>query len=59
MDQCLLLVAAGIAQVFIPKDNESDLAEFSEDILEGITVTTVSSVKEIWKQSIETASGEA
>ena len=58
-EKMLAAKAAGIAQVFIPKDNESDLAEFSEDILEGITVTTVSSVKEIWKQSIETASGEA
>lgn len=53
-EKMLAAKAAGIAQVFIPKDNESDLAEFSEDILEGITVTTVSSVKEIWKQSIET-----
>ena len=58
-EKMLAAKAAGIAQVFIPKDNESDLAEFSEDILEGITVTTVSSIKEIWKQSIETASGEA
>ena len=58
-EKMLAAKATGIAQVFIPKDNESDLAEFSEDILEGITVTTVSSVKEIWKQSIETASGEA
>ena len=58
-EKMLAAKAAGIAQVFIPKDNESDLVEFSEDILEGITVTPVSSVKEIWKQSIETASGEA
>ncbi|MCH5266796.1 MAG: endopeptidase La [Lachnospiraceae bacterium] len=49
-EKLLAAKVAGIRQVFIPDENRKDLEEMDEEILEGLTVTTVTQVQEIWKE---------
>ena len=40
---------AGITKVFIPKDNEEDLREVSEEVRDALTITPVSRVEDVLK----------
>ena len=51
-EKLLAAKIAGIRQVFIPDENRKDLEEIDEEILEGIAVTTVTHVRDIWKEVI-------
>jgi ATP-dependent Lon protease len=43
---------AGVSTVFIPKANESDLAELDKKVLEKVTFITVSDVKTVIEQAL-------
>jgi ATP-dependent Lon protease len=46
-EKLLAALRAGITTVFIPKDNEKDLAEIPENVKKGITIIPVSHVDEV------------
>lgn len=49
-EKLLAAKTAGIRQVFVPEENQKDLEEMEVEILEGITVTTVTRIQEIWRE---------
>lgn len=51
-EKLLAAKQAGIRLVLVPKENESDLAEISEEILEGMEIQCVSGMDEVLKYAL-------
>ena len=49
-EKLLAAKTVGIKRVFVPQENQIDLEEMEAEILEGITVTTVTRIQEIWRE---------
>lgn len=41
---------AGIKQVFVPQENEADVEELEAEVVEGLTITKVQKLTDIWKE---------
>ena len=41
---------AGIKQVFVPQENEADVEELEAEVVEGLTITKVQRLTDIWKE---------
>ena len=52
-EKLLAAKQAGIKKVLVPKKNESDLSEISEEILNGLTVVTVSNMEEVLRHALK------
>ena len=52
-EKLLAAKQAGIKKVLVPKENESDLSEISEEILNGLTVVTVSNMEEVLRHALK------
>ncbi|MCI0752786.1 endopeptidase La [Teichococcus vastitatis] len=51
-EKLLAALRAGITTVFIPKDNEKDLAEIPDNVKKGLTIIAVSHVDEVIAQAL-------
>jgi len=51
-EKLLAAKQAGIKLVLIPKDNERDLSEISEEITEGMEIVPVSKMEEVLKYAL-------
>jgi ATP-dependent Lon protease len=51
----LAALRAGITTVFIPKDNEKDLAEIPDNVKKGLTILPVSHVDEVIAKALTRA----
>jgi len=71
-EKLLAALRAGVTTVFIPKDNEKDLAEIPDNVKKGLTIVAVSHVDEviskalvrppepiIWEEPVETPTAAA
>jgi len=52
-EKLLAAKQAGIKKVLVPKENESDLAEISEEILCGLEIVPVTSMEEVLKHALK------
>ncbi|MDF1853860.1 endopeptidase La [Pseudooceanicola sp.] len=51
-EKLLAALRGGITTVFIPEENEKDLAEIPDNVKEGLTIIPVSHVSEVLKQAL-------
>lgn len=57
-EKLLAAKQAGIKKVLVPKDNESDVAEISVEILDGLQLVLVSDMKEVLHEALQEADGK-
>ncbi len=51
-EKLLAARVAGMRQVIVPEQNRRDVEEFEEEVTQGLTITFVRDVQEVWKESI-------
>jgi ATP-dependent Lon protease len=53
-EKLLAALRGGITTVFIPKENEKDLADIPDNVKEGLTIIPVTHVSEVLEQALVT-----
>ena len=51
-EKLLAAKQAGVKKVLVPKKNEADVAEFTEEVTKGLTIVPVSSMEEVLAEAL-------